>query len=221
MHQLLEHQTKRFLRENPLPPLGWDTFLASVEDAYSSVDAMLAHKVEETLERDIDKREMVEELLSNTIPSKMNISTFLVYAMKLALEIEAAYLKSAEFMTARGSYDVAEFFREMAGFSCMHRDAAMRRAGFDDSIDIYSIISSWSGCNIEVPDPDMKDSESPLDLDGAMSLSLAAERRGVTFYEEIARITTDMQIRLHAEEFAAEGRGHVLALERFLGLEPY
>jgi rubrerythrin len=54
-----------------------------------------------------------------------------------------------------------------------------------------------------------------------MSLSLAAERRGVTFYEEIARTTTDMQTRLHAEEFATEERGHVLALERFLGLEPY
>jgi len=39
MHRLLEHQTKRFLRENPLPPPGWDMFLAAVDEAYSSADA--------------------------------------------------------------------------------------------------------------------------------------------------------------------------------------
>jgi diguanylate cyclase (GGDEF)-like protein len=38
MHRLLEHQTKRFLHENSLPPPGWDSFLASVEEAYASAD---------------------------------------------------------------------------------------------------------------------------------------------------------------------------------------
>lgn len=149
----------------------------------------------------------------------MNISTFLAHAVKLELETEEAYLYLVELMTTRGNHDVAEFFREMAGYCRLHRDTAMRRAGFDDSTDIHSIIASWPGSNSETPD--LKDFESPLDLDGAMSLSLAAERRGVAFYEGIVRTTTDTQIRLHAEEFASEERGHVLALERFFGLEPY
>ena len=95
----------------------------------------------------------------------------------------------------------------------------MRRAGFDDSTDIHSIIVSWLGSNTETPD--LKEFEGPLDIDDAMSLALAAERRGVAFYEEVSRATTDTQTRLHAEEFASEERGHVLALERFFGLKPY
>ena len=149
----------------------------------------------------------------------MNISTFLAHAVKLELETEEAYLYLVELMTTRGNHDVAEFFREMAGYCRLHRDTAMKRAGFDDSTNIHSIITSGPGSNTEAPD--LKDSETPLDLDGAMSMSLAAEKRGVAFYEEVARTTTDTQTRRHAEEFASEERGHVLALERFFGLEPY
>lgn len=149
----------------------------------------------------------------------MNILTFLAHAAKLELETEEAYLYLAELMTTRGNHDVAEFFREMAGYCRLHRDAAMRRAGFDDSTDIHHIITSGPVNNTEAPN--LKDSGTPIDLDGAMSLALAAERRGVKFYEEIARTTTDIQTRLQSEEFASEERGHVLALERFLGLKSY
>jgi len=149
----------------------------------------------------------------------MNISTFLAHAVKLEMETEEAYLKLVELMAAIGNHDVAEFFREMAGFCRLHKDTAMRRAGLDDSTDIHSIIASWPGGNSETPD--LKDSASPLDLDSAMSLALAAERRGVAFYEEISQTTTDMQTRLYAEEFASEERGHVRALERFFGLKAY
>jgi len=149
----------------------------------------------------------------------MDTCIFLAHAVKLELETEEAYLKLVERMAAIDNHDVAEFFCEMAGFCHLHRITAMRRAGFDASTDIHSIIASGPGGNSETPD--LKDFESHLDLDGAMSLALAAERRGVTFYEGIARTTTDTQTRLHAEEFASEERGHVRALERFFGLQPY
>lgn len=149
----------------------------------------------------------------------MNVHIFLAHAVKVELETEQVYLNLAEFMATRENHDVAEFFREMAGFCRLHRDTAMRRAGFDYLSDAHSAIALWPGDNFEAPH--LKDSETPLDLDGAMSLSLAAEKRGVAFYEEIARMTTDAQTRLHAEEFAVEERGHVLALERFFGLKSY
>jgi len=149
----------------------------------------------------------------------MDIRIFLAHAVKLELETEEAYLKLAELMTARGNHDTAAFFREMAGFSRLHRNAAMRRAGFDDSTDIHGIIATWTGSDTEIPR--LSDFENSLDLDGAMSLALAAERRGVAFYEEVSRTTTDSQTRIHAEEFAAEEREHVLALERFFGLKSY
>ena len=149
----------------------------------------------------------------------MDTYTFLAHAVKLEREAEEAYLKLVDSMLARGNHDAAEFFREMAGFCRLHRNIAAQRAGFDDATDIRGIIDSWLGGNSETPD--LKDAEKPLDLDAAMSLALAAEKRGVVFYEGIARTTTDTQTRLHAEEFAAEERGHVLALERFFGIESY
>ena len=124
-------------------------------------------------------------------------------------------------MALQGNQDVAEFFREMAGYSRLHHDAAMRRAGFDDSTDIHGIIDSWPSNDAETETPNMKDSESPFDLEGAMKLSLAAEKRAAIFYEGVARTTIDAQIRLLAQEFATEERGHVLALERFFGSAPY
>ena len=150
----------------------------------------------------------------------MEIRIFLAHAVHLEFETEVAYLKLVDLMTAQGNDDVAVFFREMAGFSRLHRDDAMRRAGFDDSTDIRGIIDSWSGSDT-AETPNLQDFDRSLDLDGAMTLALATERHGVSFYEEVARTTTNAQTRLLAEEFAAEERGHVLALERFFGLEPY
>ena len=150
----------------------------------------------------------------------MDIQIFLAHAVKLEFETEEAYLKLLDIMAAQGNRDVAEFFREMADFSRLHGEAAKVRAGFDDSTDIHGIIDSWSGSRTnEIPN--LNDFASPLDLDGAMSLALANERRGVSFYQEVATTTPDTETRLLAEEFAAEERGHVLALERFFGLEPY
>lgn len=150
----------------------------------------------------------------------MDIHIFLAHAVKLEFEAEEAYLKLVDLMIEQGNRDVAEFFREMAGFCRLHGEAAMKHAGFDDATDIHGMIDSWSGSSSsEIPD--MKNFASPSDLDGAMSLALATEKHGATFYEDVARTTIDREVRLLAEDFAAEERGHVLALERFFGLKPY
>jgi rubrerythrin len=149
----------------------------------------------------------------------MDIRIFLAHAVKFELEAEEAYLKLVELMTARDNRDAAEFFREMAGYSRLHREVAMKRAGFDDSTDIHGLVDSWPDGITETPD--ITGINGTLDLDGAMSVALAAEKRGVAFYEGVSQITTDAQIRHLAEEFAAEEHEHVLALERFFGHKSY
>jgi rubrerythrin len=149
----------------------------------------------------------------------MDNQTFLAHAVKLELDAEEIYLKAASLMKDQANRDAAAFFREMADFSRMHRETAMVRAGFSTMADIPGDIALWPGSNTESPDP--KDFDKPLDLDAAMALALAAEQRGVSFYEEIARTTTDPQTRLLAEEYAEEERGHVVALERFMGIAAY
>lgn len=59
-----------------------------------------------------------------------------------------------------------------------------------------------------------------LDLEGAIGLALAAERRGVSFYAAIGQTASDPQVKLLAEEIAGEEREHVLALERFMAWKP-
>lgn len=149
----------------------------------------------------------------------MDIRVFLAHAVKFELEAEEAYRKLADIMAVRGNNDTAEFFREMAAYSSLHRLIAMKRAGFDDSTDVHAIVDSWSGGVIETLD--IKNINDTLDLDGAMSVALAAEKRGVAFYVGVSQITADEQICHLAEEFAAEERGHVLALERFQGRKAY
>ena len=149
----------------------------------------------------------------------MDNQTFLAHAVMLELDAEEVYLKAAALMKDQANRDAEEFFGEMADFSRKHRETAMERAGFVALADIPGDIASWPGGNTESPDP--KDFDGPLDLDGAMALALAAERRGVSFYEEISRTTTDHQTRLLAEEYAEEERGHVVALERFMGIRAY
>ena len=150
----------------------------------------------------------------------MDIHIFLAHAVRLEFETEETYLKLVDFMASQGNRDLAEFFREMAGFSRLHGETAMKRGGFDDSTDIHNILDSWTGSS-DSEVPDMKNFTSMLDLDSAMAQALAAEHHAVTFYEGVARTTTDSETRLLAEEFAAEERGHVLALERFFGIKPY
>ena len=149
----------------------------------------------------------------------MDIRVFLAHAVKLEREAEEAYRELARLMKDRANVDAAAFFGEMAGFCRLHGEAAMTHAGFGAMADIPDGIVSWSGGASEIPDTGA--AVNALDLDGAELLALAAERRGADFYAEVARTTTDPQTRILAAEFAAEERGHVLALERFLGLKSY
>ena len=150
----------------------------------------------------------------------MNLRTFLAYAVKLELDAESVYRQSAAAMDALKNRDAAAFFREMAGYCHLHYEEAMRRAGFNDLSDLPELSYPW-------PDALGPESLRPipagtiLDLEGATGQALAAERCGVAFYEHLARTADDPDVRSLAEEIAAEERGHVLALERFMGWKPW
>jgi rubrerythrin len=62
----------------------------------------------------------------------------------------------------------------------------------------------------------MEASHYRMDLDYAMQLSLESEQKGFDFYDEIARTTKDLEIRVMAVEFAAEEAEHVAGLKRWI-----
>lgn len=147
----------------------------------------------------------------------MDLRSFLAQAVQLELDAEMAYLHLVDLAAARGNQDASAFFGEMAGFSRLHRLTAMKRAGFASLADVPAIKGVLQGGET----PDLAAANRPLDLEAANALAIAAETSGVAYYDEVARTATEPEIRALAEEFAAEERGHVLALERFLGLKPY
>ncbi|MDX8400678.1 MAG: hypothetical protein R8K20_10595 [Gallionellaceae bacterium] len=149
----------------------------------------------------------------------MELNIFLAHAVTLEQETEEAYLELVELMVAKGHSEAAHFFREMAAYCGLHRIEAMKRAGFNEFTEIHRLISFSQGYNFELPD--VGDAKGVLDLDGAMTVALAAEKRGAFFYEEVAKKAINPQTRCHAEEFAAEERGHVLKIERFFGIQAY
>jgi rubrerythrin len=151
----------------------------------------------------------------------MNLDTFLAHAVKLEHEAALIYAKSAEVVAGSENQDTVAFFREMAGFANMHLSDVMARAGYKDLSELPQLSYQWGDHSAPETMSPIPASGDIIDLDSAMTRALDAERRAVAYYEEAAQSSLDSQVRALALEFAAEERGHVLALERFMGLKPY
>jgi rubrerythrin len=151
----------------------------------------------------------------------MNLDTFLAHAVKLEHEAAVIYAKSAEVVTAAENQDAAAFFSEMAGYANVHLSDVMARAGYNDVSELPQVSYQWGNNSAPESMNPIPASGEIIDLDSAMSRALDAERRAVVFYEEAAQSSLDPKVRALALEFATEERGHVLALERFMGLKPY
>lgn len=149
----------------------------------------------------------------------MNQQDFLAHAVKLESEAEAIYRRSVATVDAAGNPAAAAFLAEMAGYSAMHRDSVMRRAGWTDLAQLPATGYRWG--TAAAPETLAPLPPGHIELDKLMSMALDAERRAATFYAEIADTSADSEVRRLAGDFAAEERRHVLALERFLGLKPY
>jgi rubrerythrin len=149
----------------------------------------------------------------------VDIHAFFAKAIGLELAAERVYRELADCIRASERRDTAAFFLEMAEFSRRHRERIEHKAGHAGVrlADGMSALATAGAGEI----PESVGIAGDCDLDAAMELALAAEHRGVAFYENFARVAVDLRVRELADEFAAEERGHVLALERFMGLKPY
>lgn len=150
----------------------------------------------------------------------MEMQMFIAQALRLELEAERTYRRLADCLLAHGRQDAGDFFLEMADFSRLHRESISRRGGLPADAEPRSDTAVARAVG-ETEIPDWSAITAECDLDGAMKLALAAEHRGVVFYEGFALATTNQEVRALAEDCAREERGHVLALERFMGIKPY
>lgn len=144
---------------------------------------------------------------------------FLAHACALEEEAANRFSDLAEAMKTYGNLEVASFFSKMAEFSRLHLAEARKRSGFRDIPALAPEAFQWP--DGESPEAaSMEGSHYLMTVDYALDLALDSERRGQAFYAEVARTTSDPEVRMMAEEFAAEEADHVAELERWVSRFP-
>ena len=137
---------------------------------------------------------------------------FLAHACALEEDAAHRFADLSEAMKTYGNAEVAAFFGKMAEFSRLHLAEARKRSGFRDLPTLAPEDFQWP--DGESPEAaSMEGSHYLMTVEYALELALESERRGQAFYAEVAKTTTDSEVRMMAEEFAAEEAEHVAQLE--------
>ncbi|MBN9424468.1 MAG: rubrerythrin [Candidatus Accumulibacter sp. 66-26] len=143
------------------------------------------------------------------------IHSFLAHAVTLEAEAARSFDELADAMQTCGNAEVEAFFRQMADYARLHLKEAMARAGFREQPQLSAEQFEWP--DGEPPErPDWIGVDGFMDVDAALLLALASERRARHFYARIARTTEDPKIRAMAQEFAEEEDEHVALLEQWI-----
>ena len=149
------------------------------------------------------------------MPSIHDPALFLAHACALEEDAANRFTDLSEAMKTYGNQDVATFFGRMAEFSRLHLAEARKRSGFRQLPALAADEFQWP--DGESPEAaSMEGSHYLMTVEYALELALDSEKRGHAFYAEVARTTTDAEVRMMAEEFAAEEAEHVAELERWI-----
>lgn len=145
-----------------------------------------------------------------------DINVFLAHAVELEREAARRYEELADSMRTDGNTEVEKFFRQMAIFSRKHLALAMERGGFRQLPVLAAEGYAWPD-GISPEQFDWIGVDCMIDANNALELARDGERRGHAFYADIASTTGDPEVRMMAQEFAAEEAEHVAELEKWIG----
>ena len=141
-----------------------------------------------------------------------SIHTFLAHAIRLEAAAAQRSDELADAMQTWGNKDVEAFFRRMADYSRLHLKEAMARAGFRQITELPDDGYEWPD-GVPPESSDWWGVDGLMGIEHAIEMALEGERRGLEYYEHIARIASNPKVKAAAEEFAAEEREHVAELE--------
>lgn len=154
-----------------------------------------------------------------TMRAADDITLFLAHACKLEEDAANRFSDLAESMKTYGNAEIAEFFGKMAHFSRLHLEDARKRSGFRDIPVLSDEEFQWP--DDESPEAaSMEGSHYLMTVEYALELALDSEKRGLAFYADIAKNSADPEVRMMAEEFAAEEADHVAQLEKWKARHP-
>jgi rubrerythrin/ferredoxin len=147
-----------------------------------------------------------------------SVEMFLGHAIKVEEEAASHFDELGEAMEDRGNTEVAKLFRQLAGYSRLHLQAAKDRAG---SMDVSAHLPGehvWP--EFETPEQtSLWAGDAAMSKRDALKAALQGEKNGFEFYHHIASTAGDKEIRALAKEFATEEAEHVAILERWIAGE--
>jgi len=144
-----------------------------------------------------------------------NVERFLAHAVRLEREAARRYEELAAAMQTHGNRELTQFFVRMAHYSRLHLQEATARSGFRELPPLAEGDYQWPD-GIAPETMDWAGVDALMDPRTALQLALDSERRGLAYYESIAVISPDRELRALAATFAAEEAQHVAALEKLL-----
>ena len=142
---------------------------------------------------------------------------FLAHAIAMEQEAADRYLELADMMEAHRNDGVAKVFRDMVHFSNLHRESIEARVG---SVALPKL-GPWEYRWRHPPEVGDEDGfDYLMDPFHALMYARANEVRSMKYYRAVAAESDDAEVRRLGNEFAAEEREHVLALDKWLAVTP-
>ena len=126
----------------------------------------------------------------------------------------ASILRRAAMLTA-GNTEAEAFFKQMAEYSRLHLQDALRRGGFREIPKLAPEEWQWPE-GVSPEQAAWAGVDGSIDADTAFRLALDGEERSHLSYAAIVASTTDPEVRRMAREFAEEEAEHVRELEQLM-----
>ena len=144
-----------------------------------------------------------------------NIELFLAHAIQLEFEAARRYEDLRAAMLTAGNTEAEAFFKQMAEYSRLHLQDALRRGGFREIPKLAPEEWQWPE-GVSPEQAAWAGVDGFIDADTAFRLALDGEERSHLFYAAITASTTDPEVRRMAREFAEEEAEHVRELEQLM-----
>ncbi len=152
-------------------------------------------------------------------PPITSVQDLTAYAVALESEAEQRYRDLADQMDVHNNRDVAALFRTLARYEGEHAERLNAHATEIGAQELPPGQAIW-------PDPEPPENVDMLDVHylmtptQALRLALAAERRALAFYQEVAVTSGKTPLGAAATELAAEEERHVEMVEAMLAKYP-
>lgn len=149
-----------------------------------------------------------------------SLDQFLGYAVKVEEDAALHFDKIAGKMEDHGNTEVAQLFRQLAGFSRLHLAEAKSRAGKLDLSQVVPPDYAWP--DHETPErTSIWAGDAALSRLDALKAALEGEKRGYEFYVSVAAKTKLPDVAAMAKEFVSEEAEHVRLLEAWIVREEW